>query len=413
MDETRRALYQTSVQIQESLGLQERLDRLLHIARTVLELDRVNVLLADPDGSWLRAVASLGTREPVEMIGVPIGPAGGGIAQAYRTQQAVTWDGAGPVPEELRLKPPYDRVEAFRSRIFANVPLVVQGRAIGVLGVDRKHSRRPLEPHTLELLQLFAAQAAVAIQSAQLFEQVRAGREGLQNLSRRLVEMQEAERRHLARELHDEIGQILTGLKLTLEVGGRVPASAVKARLDEARTLVNDLMLRVRELSLDLRPAMLDDIGLLSALLWHVERYSTQSRVRVNLEHSGMEGRRFGAEVETAAYRIAQEALTNVARHAGVTEVTVRLWAEPQTLQLQIDDQGAGFDPVAALAGPTSGLAGMRERAFLLGGALTVESAPGAGTRVMATLPVGEPVERRAQERGDDRDRPARAAPAI
>ncbi|MGH7429873.1 MAG: PAS domain S-box protein, partial [Candidatus Methylomirabilaceae bacterium] len=132
MDETLRALYQASLQIQEPVGLQERLDRLLQIARTVLELDRVNILLAGRDGQWLQAVASLGTREPVEVLRVPIGPAGGGIAQAYRTQQVVTWDGTGILPEELRLKPPYDRIEAFRSRVFANVPLVVQGRAIGV-----------------------------------------------------------------------------------------------------------------------------------------------------------------------------------------------------------------------------------------------------------------------------------------
>ncbi|MGH7369395.1 MAG: PAS domain S-box protein, partial [Candidatus Methylomirabilaceae bacterium] len=170
MDETLRALYQASLQIQEPVGLQERLDRLLRIARTVLELDRVNVLLASPDGQWLEAVASLGTREPVEALRVPIAAAGGGIAQAYRTQQVVTWDGTGLVPEELRLKPPYDRIEAFRSRVFANVPLVVQGRAIGVLGADRKHTQRPLDPATLELLQLFAGQAALAIEHGRLYE---------------------------------------------------------------------------------------------------------------------------------------------------------------------------------------------------------------------------------------------------
>ncbi|MCI0655781.1 MAG: PAS domain S-box protein, partial [Acidobacteria bacterium] len=170
MDETLRALYQASLQIQEPAGLRERLDRLLQIARTVLELDRVNILLADPDGQWLQAVASLGTREPVAALKVPIGPEGGGIAQAYRTQQVVTWDGTGLVPEELRLKPPYDRIEAFRSRVFANVPLVVQGRAIGVLGADRKHTQRPLDPATLELLQLFGAQAALAIEHGRLYE---------------------------------------------------------------------------------------------------------------------------------------------------------------------------------------------------------------------------------------------------
>jgi signal transduction histidine kinase len=168
-EETRQALYRASLDIQESLGL---LAHLLKTAKTVLELDRVNILLADPNGQWLQAVASTGTTEPLEVIRVPVGPEGGAIAHAYLTKQAIFWDGQGSVPEEFRLKPPYDRIEAFRSRVFANVPLVVQGRAIGVMGADRKHSRRPIEPATMELLQLFAAQAAIAIDNARLFEDV-------------------------------------------------------------------------------------------------------------------------------------------------------------------------------------------------------------------------------------------------
>lgn len=167
---TRHALYQASLTIQEPLGLQERLDRLLHTAQTVLELDRVNILLADPEERELQAVASLGVEEPLEVIRVPIGPAGGALAEAYRTQQMIVCDGRAPLPEPLRLKPPYDQIKGLRSRGFANVPLVVQGRAIGVLGADRKHTRRPLDAATLELLQLFAAQAALAIERARLYE---------------------------------------------------------------------------------------------------------------------------------------------------------------------------------------------------------------------------------------------------
>ncbi|MEK7220807.1 MAG: histidine kinase dimerization/phospho-acceptor domain-containing protein, partial [candidate division NC10 bacterium] len=167
---TRHALYQASLQIQEPLGLRQRLDRLLQTAQTLLELDRINILLADPEGRMLQAVASHGVEEPLEAIQVPIGPEGGGIAQAYLTRRMIVWDGLAPVPEQLRLQPPYDRIAAFRSQVFANVPLVVQGRAIGVLGADRKHSRRPLDGATLELLQLFSSQAAVAIEQGQLYE---------------------------------------------------------------------------------------------------------------------------------------------------------------------------------------------------------------------------------------------------
>lgn len=233
-----------------------------------------------------------------------------------------------------------------------------------------------------------------------LFERVRSGRERLRALSRRLLEAQENERRHLARELHDEVGQILTGLKLTLEISTRGCTDEAKASLGKAQELVNDLMVRVRELSLGLRPTMLDDIGLLPALLWHFERYTAQTQVRAVFEQAGL-ARRFAPEIETAAYRIVQEALTNVARHAGVNEVTVSCWSDPGVLRVQIQDRGAGFDPEAALAvNTTGGLAGMRERAELLGGHLALESAPGKGARVIVELPLSDRLERRKHKRG-------------
>jgi signal transduction histidine kinase/CheY-like chemotaxis protein len=173
-EEARQALYKASLEVQELLGLQERLDRLFQTAQTVLELDRVAVLLADPEGRWLQVLASRGVEEPLEAIRFPIGPEGGGLAQAYLTQQRVVWDGEAPLPERLLLQPPYDRIVPFRSQAFAIVPLVVQGRAIGVLlGADWKHSRQPLEPAMLELLQLFASQAALSIEHARLYEMQR------------------------------------------------------------------------------------------------------------------------------------------------------------------------------------------------------------------------------------------------
>jgi PAS domain S-box-containing protein len=214
----------------------------------------------------------------------------------------------------------------------------------------------------------------------------------LQALSRRLLEVQESERRALARELHDEIGQLLTGLKLSLERSSRLAAGDVRAALEEAEGLVKDLTGRVRDLSLRLRPTMLDDLGLLPALVWLFERYTAQTRVDVSFEHGPLPGR-FPPPVETAAYRIIQEALTNAARHAAVAEVVVRLWADDEALGLQVEDRGAGFDAHGVgAAGTSGGLSGMQERARLLGGRLEVESAPGAGTRVTAELPLGDAV---------------------
>ena len=212
----------------------------------------------------------------------------------------------------------------------------------------------------------------------------------LQALSRQLVEVQEQERRHVARELHDEIGQLLTGLKLTLEVIPRLEEDAGKAKVEQAKTMVNELMVQVRELSLDLRPAMLDDLGLLPTLLWYFERFTARTQVKVSHEHVGLD-RRFRPEVETTAYRIVQEALTNVARHAGTSAVTVRMRSDQHNLLMEVHDHGAGFDPDAVMANHHSnGLYGMRERAILLGGQLTLETAPGDGTRLIAELPLGD-----------------------
>ncbi len=133
-------------------------------------------------------------------------------------------------------------------------------------------------------------------------------------------------------------------------------------------------------------------------LLWHFEQYTAQTNVKVGFEHSGLEGQRFQLDVETAAYRIVQESLTNIARHAKVRRATVRVWADQSRLNLQIEDRGSGFDPQAAQAGGrASGLTGMRERAISLGGQLTIESAPGArsGTKLTADLPLGDSAGRR------------------
>ncbi|MGH8059629.1 MAG: sensor histidine kinase, partial [Candidatus Entotheonellia bacterium] len=163
--------------------------------------------------------------------------------------------------------------------------------------------------------------------------------------------------------------------------------------------LVQDLMARVRELSLDLRPAMLDDLGLLPALWWYLERYTARTQVRVTFKHTGLEGR-LPPEVETAAYRLVQEGLTNVARHAEVGEVVVRVWVDTEVVGVQIEDAGRGFDTKRPSSDRhTSGLTGMFERVNLLGGQLWVESNPGVGTRLTAELPLAHSLERRTRER--------------
>lgn len=213
--------------------------------------------------------------------------------------------------------------------------------------------------------------------------------ERLATLSHRLLEVQERERRHLARELHDEIGQILTGLKITLETNFYLAAAgAGREAFQKARDQVEDLVKRIQDMSLDLRPAMLDDLGLLPALLWHFQRYTEQTSIKVNFRHSGLRDRRFSPEMETAAYRIVQEGLTNVARHSGAKAVDVYIHSGAKALVLQLEDNGKGFDVNEALASRnSSGLTGMQERAALMGGELLLSSAARRGTQLRAKLP--------------------------
>jgi PAS domain S-box-containing protein len=200
-------------------------------------------------------------------------------------------------------------------------------------------------------------------------------------LARRLIDLQESERRSLANELHDEVGQLLTGLKLMVEGRGTMGGP------EEMGQLVQEALSRVRDVSMNLRPPMLDDLGLRPTLEWLVQRFQSHTGVAVRFTHGGLE-RRFAPTLETAAFRIAQEALTNVARYANVREVELEVRLAGERLTVLVRDQGAGFDASATIGSSTTqGLRGMNERARLLGGRFHLESAPGRGTRILAEFP--------------------------
>jgi signal transduction histidine kinase len=209
------------------------------------------------------------------------------------------------------------------------------------------------------------------------------GRARLEALTLRLVRLQENERSQLARELHDEVGQLLTGLKLLLATSWRQePPSGER---DEVMSILSELMSRIRDLSMDLKPPMLEEIGLIPTLAWYFERYTARTSVQVDFRHD-MEGRVDDA-IELTAFRIIQEALTNVARYAEVSQVAVELRADDVGLSLVVEDRGRGFIPPGPLKGRSAGLIGMEERARLVGGHFTLESTSGAGTRIAVVLP--------------------------
>ncbi len=231
---------------------------------------------------------------------------------------------------------------------------------------------------------------ATTLEEPNVANELRHRNRDLSTLSRLLVKAQEAERRSLARELHNEIGQALTGLKILLEMAAIDPKAspATNNDLAVAVSMVTDLMGQVRDLSLNLRPAMLDDFGLRAALDWCIRRYQLTTKIEVDFIYN-VTSERFPQEIETAAYRIIQEAITNAARHAQVGRVEVSLHEMNNVLELEICDQGVGFDIEAAMSTDRSaGLLGMVGRTSLLGGKMSIVSMPRSGTQVIAQIPL-------------------------
>lgn len=214
----------------------------------------------------------------------------------------------------------------------------------------------------------------------------------LQNLSHRLLEIQEAERRQIARDLHDEIGQALTASKISLQSLQRYPEPVrMTERLEENIDIIERALSQVRSLSLELRPALLDNLGLDAALRWLVDQHTHRTGLLLTFRTTALD-ERYDPTVETACFRVAQEALNNVVRHAGAQHATVELQVREDGLHLRVSDDGAGFDvPAARLAavqGTSFGLLGMEERATLSGGGIEWHSTPGQGTEVHAWFPL-------------------------
>jgi two-component system sensor histidine kinase UhpB len=215
----------------------------------------------------------------------------------------------------------------------------------------------------------------------------------LHQLSHRLLQAQEEERQRLARELHDEAAQALTSLLVHLRLLERAhtPEEA-QARVQELRELTAQALEEVRRVALDLRPTILDDLGLAPALEWRVDEFNKADGVKATIDIRGLE-RRLPAETELALYRVSQESLSNVAKHAQAQHVHVALVAQNGDITLEIQDDGCGFDPVCPYVDDVHGLGlvGMHERMAMIGGNLTIRSAAGAGTSIRASAPAHAP----------------------
>lgn len=273
------------------------------------------------------------------------------------------------------------------------VTLKWQQIVIGVISLSRKRGEEQFTAEDSALLEQLAAVAAIAIHQATLFDEVQESQRRQQILSRRLIDVQEAERRRLSRELHDQIGQALTAVHISLQSlqhSRELTADRLMDGLADCLLVVDDALQQVHDLSFDLRPSLLDDIGLVAALRWYVDRVATRAGL-VKRFSADVRDARLAPEVETACFRIAQEALTNVLRHAHAATVWVKVSQLGSALELVVQDDGHGFDVRGALSragvDASLGLQSMMERAGAVGGNVDIKSRPGSGAEVMVNFP--------------------------
>jgi len=271
------------------------------------------------------------------------------------------------------------------------IPLGHYDRMLGVLLLGGPGPASFSGPQT-EIAKEVGGIISLALAHTELLENVTRSRSQLESLSHKLILVREEESRHIARELHDEIGQILAVLNLNLAAVKKGAGSEIaRQSVDGCLDLVARLITKVRRLSLDLHPSLLDDFGLVTALRRHVE--SLADRTGLDLRFQADEGiGRLGTELETVCFRVVQEAITNALRHAEPGHLLIRLRPYAGKLELSVSDDGHGFDPEAALersaGGGSLGLLGMRERVSLVSGELSIISAPGAGAVIKASFPL-------------------------
>jgi signal transduction histidine kinase len=367
---------QSLEEVGNALATETDLDRLLDlVVRRLQELVGARVVaLALPSGNEELRFAAVAGEVAEDLLGETFSRSTSKSGRVFARRRSERVDSVIDDPEVNR---EVTRRAAARTGMW--VPLVARDRVIGVLEIhDKEGPDARFDDDDLRLAETFAARAAVAVELSQRVAQ---------DALRRVVQAQELERRRLARELHDETGQALTsillGLKPLEEALSDHPAGAAVAELREH---VVDALQDVRRLAVELRPAVLDDFGLVPALERLTEGFAEQTGIRTDF-HSALGETRLPGDVETALYRVVQESLTNVVKHAAASRVSVSIARREPVVAAVIEDDGRGFDPRSNPDGGI-GLLGMRERLALIDGRLEIESRPGAGTTLVAEVPL-------------------------
>jgi PAS domain S-box-containing protein len=393
------ALYETTRDLAMQHDLPTLLQTIVERASTLLHAPGGGIYLYDRERSDLHFEAKKGAHNPPTGSRLALGE--GMAGRVAQTRQPMIVDDYRA--SECR-SPKY---EGLPITAVVEIPMLYGGELIGILVVNEfDTTTRTFTEANIRLLELFASHAASAVHNATLFDQVRAGRERMQTLSHSLIQAQENERRSIARELHDEIGQALTGVQLNSQaLESLLPDASARALLQDNMATIEHALHQVRDLSLNLRPSILDDFGLVAALKWLVNRQAPRAGLTIELTADPLKTRP-PSDIETVCFRVAQEALTNVIQHAHASHVLIELKQRGTELHLVIRDNGMGFDVPTALkraaGGASLGLLGMHERVNLVRGRIGIESTQGQGTLIQAHFPLSSPpsfVERRTRRR--------------
>lgn len=378
------ALQDASLAMSQSLDVQTVLQNILDRVQQHLSVDgAILFLVSDPDrlsvhayrGSQYKLLESRQLPVPLILRDYPL------LLVVMTNRQATI------VPDtalDAIWKPFFGKTT---TRSWLGVPIFGGEQVIGVCAVENDRTDA-FTGNDVRFVEALASQAAVAVNNAWLFDQVRTGRERMRALSRRLVEAQEKERRYIARELHDETSQALVYLKVVLELlkVDLGDPQKVQQGVAELEKVVEDVLENIHRLTADLRPASLDHLGLAPALRQFIENITAKQALRVNLQIDEP-GERLSPDIEISLYRMIQEGLTNVVRHAKASHADVQISIDQGKIITRIIDDGTGFNWDEALRKERLGLLGMRERAEMLGGSLRVDTADGCGTQLWIEVP--------------------------
>ena len=394
------ALNTLAVMVSQSLSLQNVLGTALSEALEVMGLSAGWITLMDGKESPPRLASSQGLPEAAAIAharcnwhqGLCAGVFASGRPKILRDDSKCTC----PAAQYLRA-----RGIEFR----ACVPLQAKERVLGVMSLvgESSHTAWVVSEDAEAMLTTIGRQIGIAVENASLYERLRQEQVVQRQLMERSINLQEEERRYVSRELHDSTGQGLTSMIMTLRTLERTSTtSEAQQAIRQLRETAASLLVELRNMALRLRPSVLDDLGLIAALREYVREYQSHYHTVVDFQVLAPAEIRLPPEIETGLFRIAQETLTNVARHAAAANVTVILEHRGDSVQLIVEDNGDGFDVDSTLnSHPHArnlGLHGMRERASLLGGTMTIESTPGMGATIFVRIPVKEGVVGRVED---------------